>query len=555
MMTNLPARTSTTIGAFAAACLTANGVTTVFGIPGTHNIELYRGIDAQGIRHVLTRHEQGAVYAADGYARSTGRPGVVIATSGPGLTNCITGIANAYADRVPLLVISPGAARGCERRDLGFLHEAKDQRAGVDNFADASVRVESQAALEEAINAAFLGFRSGRLRPVHIEIPTDVIGESSVGSPGPAWNAPRPQPGIGWVRNVADAVRAAERPLVVIGGGCNDHGDALTSLVDTTGIPVVTTVQGKGAVSEAHKLSAGASAGGSSGFPPMRRADLILAFGTELKNADIDPRARVARFDVDPRQLHKHRRADFPVQADAGLAARALIEALRESVNSVSASWVTEVLQSAQQERAGATHIWGRLHDAVIRAAGYSGGEPVPARSVILTGDSSQISWQGTVRAAVLREARSFLTTDGFATLGYALPAAIGAKIARPEAAVVALLGDGALMFSVQELITAAEQGLALPVVVFDNGGYAEIEQNMREAGMTPSAVHLTSPDYAALARGFRCGFADVVTPAALDTAISEAVAATSPTLIRISEEAFMADVWRRGKHVDIENP
>lgn len=534
-----------TIGSFVAACLAENDVETVFGIPGTHNIEIYRGLQQEGIQHVLTRHEQGATYAADGYARATGRAGVVVATSGPGVTNCITGIANAYADSIPLLVVSPGAPRGDERRDLGLLHEAKDQRAGIDRFADASIRVESQTALEAAIHGTFHSFLSRRPRPVHIEIPTDLIEEPSHGRPSARWLANTIRPDSSAIFAVAQAVRNAERPLIVVGGGAVDDSKELTALVNTTGIPVVTTVAGKGVVSEHHNLSAGAGTGGSLGFSPTRRADLILAFATELKNTEIRPGASIARFDIDPAQLHKHHRAEFPVLGDAGVGAAALTEQLhRTAARPFAEGWVQEVLKAEDTVRTEANDTWLALHGAVIRAAQKS-VEPEAPHPVVLTGDSSQVSWQGTVRAAILDRPRSFLTTDGYATLGYSLPSAIGAKIAHPEANVVALLGDGALMFSVQELITAAEQNLPIPVVVIDNGGYGEIEENMRFAGIEPFAVALTQPEYAALAAALRCRFAEVGTPDELEQVVRESLAANAPTLIRISQDAFRSRVWR----------
>lgn len=535
---SLPGRE--TIGSFAATCLAENGVDTVFGIPGTHNIEIYRGLQRRNIRHILTRHEQGATYAADGYARASGQPGVVIATSGPGITNCITGIANAYADSVPLLVLSPGPRRGEERRNLGFLHEAKDQRSGIDCFAEESIRAESQRSLEEAIHGAFLRFRTGRPRPIHIEIPTDLLEEESTGAPEAAWNAGIPSPDSAAITAVAAAIRTAERPLILVGGGSANYGDILSSLVDLTGIPVVTTVQGKGTVSERHPRSVGALAGGSSGFQSLQRADFVLAFGTELKNAGLGADVRVARFDIDAGQLHKNHRSDFPVLGDVGLSAAALLAELANSPPTMSATWLREVLRDGKSTRAGAQEVWAVLHDAVTNAARGTSEKPV-----ILTGDSSQISWQGTVQSAVLERPRSFLTTDGYATLGYGLPAAIGAKLARPEASVVSLLGDGALMFSVQELATAAEQRLALPIVVFDNGGYAEIEQNMRDAGVAPFAVALTPPKYAALATALNCRFSATETPAGLEKAVREALTADRPTLIRIAAEDFNTPVWR----------
>lgn len=528
------------IGEFAAACLRANGVDTVFGIPGTHNIEIYRGLHREGIRHVLTRHEQGAVYAADGYARSTGRPGVVVATSGPGATNCITGIANAYADSVPVLLLSPGPARGEERRDLGFLHEAKDQRAGIDSFAGASVRAESKEALEQAIQGAFLAWRTTRARPVHIEIPTDLIGEREKTWETSAWPGTRPVPPADALRAVIDALRSARRPLIVAGGGCVDHSAALTTFVDATGIPVVTTLQGKGAVDERHPLTCGALAGSSAGFAPLAQADLVLAFGTELKGAEIAPDARVARFDIDPSQLHKHHVSALPVLGDLGAALVAMGTHPELTDLGMSPEWRDGVLAEAELLRARTDEEWAVLHRAILDGAATTSMTPT-----VLTGDSSQISWLGTTRSAVLHGPRRFLTTDGFATLGYGLPAAIGAKVAHPDAAVVAVVGDGALMFSVQELATASEIGLALPIVVFDNGGYAEIKQNMSDAGITPFAVDLARPDYRALAAAFHCGYRAATTPDELSASVRDALQSGSPTLIVVGAEHFSDKRWR----------
>ncbi|WP_308798077.1 thiamine pyrophosphate-binding protein [Agromyces silvae] len=528
------------LGEFAVACLVANGVDTVFGIPGTHNIELYRGVRRHGVRHVLTRHEQGATYGADGYARATGRPGVVIATSGPGATNCITGIANAYADSVPLLVISPGAPQGQERRDLGFLHEAKDQRAGIDRFAAASIRVESKPALAEAIHQAFLSWRTGRARPVHIEIPTDLIGERSPVTPTTRWEGTPAVAPEASVDAAVDALARARRPMVVAGGGAVDAGAELTVFAELTGVPVVTTLQGKGVVDETHPLSLGARAGDSFGFAVLAEADLVLALGTELKHANIAPTATLVRIDIDAAQLHKHRRAELPVLGDVAHALRAMTAHPRLPRDTVSPGWVATVRDASDAGAAPAMATWSVLHAAVIEGARGAGDGPV-----VLTGDSSQISWLGTVQTAVLEGPRRFLTTDGYATLGYSLPAAIGATLAVPEARVVALLGDGAFMFSVQELATASELGIGLPVVVFDNGGYAEIETNMRDADLEPFAVALTPPDYDALARAFHCGYIEANRPDDLASAVREAFGAGRPTIIRITANDFAAESWR----------
>ncbi|WP_111721099.1 thiamine pyrophosphate-binding protein [Homoserinimonas sp. OAct 916] len=531
---------STSLGAYAAACLRENGVEVVFGIPGTHNIEIYRGLTRHEIRHVLTRHEQGAVYAADGYARASGRPGVVIATSGPGVTNCITGIANAYADSVPMLVLSPGAPVGQERRDLGFLHEVKDQRSGIAQFAAASIRVESRGALEQAINGAFLSWRTGRCRPVHIEIPSDLMGSPTKGVVAPAWLGSAPVAPEGQIGAVLAAIQNARRPLIVAGGGCVESAAELRRLVEATGIPVVTTMAGKGSLSESHPLSCGALAGSSTEFPPIASADLILALGTELKSAPIGHETIVARFDLDPTQLNKHHRAAIPVLGELSSNLRSLLTTL-PGTRRADPDWQKRALDSAQDCRRSAEDKWAVFHEAIALGAKNS----APGKELIITGDSSQVSYQGTLQAAVIESPRRFLTTDGYATLGYAVPAAIGASLASKGIPVVAVLGDGAFMFSVQELATASELGLPLPIVIYDNGGYAEIEQNMEEAGIAPFAIKLNRPDYFALASAFHCEYYSAATPTELEAAIGDALTDVRPSLIVVCEADHQNTSWR----------
>ena len=530
------------LGSFIAACLYAHGVRTVFGIPGTHNIEIYRGLAQYGISHVLTRHEQGAVYAADGYAKSSGRPGVVIATSGPGVTNCITGIANAYADSVPLLVISPGVPSGAERLELGLLHETKDQRSGINNFAEESIRAENREAVETAINNIFLHFEAGRRRAYHLEIPTDRIEQITSGTEPLPWRKPEVGPASKALHQTLSLIRNAERPLIVAGGGSHSAGEDLQRFAERYEVPVITTVQGKAAIDEEHRLSIGALAGGSQGFAPFARADVILALGTELRNSGLSAEAVVIRCDLDRKQLNKHVPATVPVLADTGDFLRQLLEIHTPELVAPRESWLKQLQGEATNSKNEALATWAVLHERVLTAARSDAGRG----SVILTGDSSQVSWQGTVLAACMRGSERFITTDGYATLGYGLPAAIGAKIAKPATRVVSLLGDGALMFSIQELATASEQRLGLPVVVLDNGGYAEIEQNMLSAGIEPYAVSLKQPDYGALAKGFGCHAETATTPEELQSAVALAFERTAPTLIHLEMNNFMSQAWRQ---------
>ena len=266
----------------------------------------------------------------------------------------------------------------------------------------------------------------------------------------------------------------------------------------------------------------------------------MLALGTELKHATLGEDTTLVRVDIEVAQLHKHHRAHLPVLGDVSRTVRAMLSHPDAASGRVARDWSDSVRDAARRSRSRATEIWSVLHDAVLDGAGRS-----PERPVVLTGDSSQISWLGTVQTAVLDGPRRFVTTDGYATLGYGLPAAIGATLAVPDSTVVALLGDGALMFSVQELATASELGLSLAVVVLDNGGYAEIEANMRDAGLDPFAVALTPPDYAALAAAFHCRYEEARGPAELAAAVRAASGAGRPSIIRVAQSDFATAAWR----------
>jgi len=487
-------------GAAVVDALAAHGVRDVFGIPGTHNLEVYRYLAGSGIRHVVTRHEQGAGYAADGYARVAGRPGVLLTTSGPGITNAVTALATAYADSVPLLAISPGPPRGQVRADAGWLHEVKDQQAALDAVTAHSLRVESADDIPEAVADAFEGFASIRPRPVHLEVPVDVLEGEWVRRAVPALRQPQ-QAGapIAQAQQIAELLIAAANPLLVAGGGARGATDAIRTLAEL-GIPVLTTVNGKGVLDETHPSALGASIRLPVAHRAMNDADLLLVVGSELGDSDLwggavepgTPGGRtVVRIDIDPAQMHKNVRADLDVVGDAAVVLGAVLDALPADgfhARSVDPATRRAIDADAARDAGPWTAIQDTLRDAL------------PADTVI-AGDSSQVTYYGTVHHWPFTPANRLLYPTGYATLGYGLPAAIGAKVAEPSRPVVALVGDGAAMFSIQELATAAQQRLPLPVVVVDNGGYAEIREQMVERGIEPQAVDLPRVDLPAVAR------------------------------------------------------
>ncbi len=497
-----------------ARALAAAGVELVFGIPGTHTLPIHRWLGAAGIRHVTPRHEQGGGYAADGYARVSGRAGVVLATSGPGVINTATPAATAYADSVPMLIVSPSMPTRIEGRDTGYLHESKDQGAAMDALTAYSYRARTPAEAADAVRGAFESF-GGRPRPVHVEVPVDVLeADGPVEIAAPSRSDPAPPD----VSRLAAALAAAERPALVLGGGARGADAARLR------VPVVTTVNGKGIVDERDPLSLGASIRLRAAQRWLAERDLVIAVGTELGDSDLwgaklELGGRLARIDVDPRQLHKNAPADLALRGDAA-AALAQLEpwpGKAEDLSAVRAAIRDEAL------RDGAPYL--DLAGALDEALGPDG---------VLAGDSTMPAYYGAVHFLPMGPRRRFIYPTGYATLGYALPAAIGAKLAAPGRPVVALCGDGGLLFTVAELATAAELELPLPIVVANNRGYGEIRDQMAEAGIDPVGVDLQVPDLPALATAFGGSGARIDDPGELAPALREALGRPGPTILEV---------------------
>jgi thiamine pyrophosphate-dependent acetolactate synthase large subunit-like protein len=524
-------------GAAVVETLAAHGVDTVFGIPGTHNLELYRHLTAAGIHPVTPRHEQGGGYAAEGYARVSGRPGVVLTTSGPGLTNAMTAAATAYAESQPLLVVSPGVPTGTEGADLGLLHETKDSSAAMGNLVRWSRRVTSPDEAADAVTEAFAAFRGTRPRPVHVEIPVDVLEREWTGSAwvGAAVAASAPDPAD--VRRAAALLGAARTPLVIAGGGAVDAAAEVRALAEALGAPVATTVNGKGVLDEAHPLAVGAAVRLRALQQASGESDVLLVVGSELGDSDLwegrITAGTVIRCDIEAGQLHKNCRADLALLGDAATTLRAV---LAELTGAGSTRCPSVPLRSAELLRAACrAEARGDARDyeainAAVRAALPPDG--------VLAGDSSQVTYLGSVHFFDLPAPRRFCYTPGYATLGYGLPAAIGAALARPGRPVVALIGDGALMFSLQELATAVQLRLPLPVVVVDNGGYREIRDQQVARSIPPVGVDLPAPDLVALAAAFGAHGVRAGDPDALTALVADALSADRPTLIHLKQQS-----------------
>ncbi|MFF0945356.1 thiamine pyrophosphate-binding protein [Kocuria sp. CPCC 205300] len=529
-------------GELLMAALAAHGVDTVFGIPGTHNLGIFAAMGGHGIRNVTTRHEQGAGYAADGYARSSGRVGVVVTTTGPGATNAATALGQAYSDSVPVLLIAPGVPRDHPSDGDGLLHEQVDQRGTLAGVVRQSHRVQSLAEIPTAVARAFARMGHGRARPEYLEIPLDLIDER--GAVPDVAPLPPAAPGVPAEAEIGSAARAlagAERILIIAGGGAAGAAEQVAAVAEHLGAPVITSTNGKGTLPEDHPLALGAGMQ-IEAFPELvESVDTVLAIGTELASADWFGRypqfpRTVVRIDADPTGLLTNVAPSHPLLGDAAETLRLLLEALPEKDRAADPRAGAELKKRFVQAQENSAETWMESFRSL--------NEVLPDDAVIAA-DNAMSAYNGAVPAVRLCRPRSFLFPTGFGTLGYGLPAGIGAKLAAPETPVVVLQGDGGLMFVISELAAAAEARLALPVIVYDNGGYGEIRNEMADRGDPVHSVALSSPDFPAMAKAMGCHGVHLNEPGELGQTVLQALEADRPTVIHVIEHSRAATGMR----------
>jgi acetolactate synthase-1/2/3 large subunit len=514
-------------GVAAVRLLESYGVTTVFGIPGVHTLEYYRGLADSGIRHVTPRHEQGAGFMADGWGRVTGHPGVSLVITGPGVTNVLTPVGQAHHDSQPLLVLSAAVDPAAHRR--GTIHDLPDQRGLTGAVTAFSATVRNLEELVEAFARAWDVFESGRPRPVHIEVPVDVLRAPAPDPPKPRRPAPRPIAAVAELRQAADRLAAAERPVLLLGGGAVDAGPEALAIAERLSAPLGLTINARGAVPSGHPLCLGSALC----FPPVSDlvlgADAMLAVGTEFSELDWwglpePPRLpeTLIRIDLDADQLAA--RPCIPLLGDAAPTLRALGELLGERPQPPGGGYdqVRRALAGLRWPPDVAEHL--ELVSALDRAL---------PESRIVAADSTQPGYAAN-HAMPAHRPRSWLMPIGFGSLGCALPMAIGAKLAAPDRPVAALAGDGGLLFTLSELATARDLGLSIPVVVWNNDGYGEIRDSMRRVGIDPIGTDASAHDLVAIARGFGCLAERADDPAAVETMVAAALEADRPTLIEV---------------------
>lgn len=529
--------TKPTVGEALVAGLKERGTTCVFGIPGVHTVELYRGLAASGIRHVTPRHEQGAGFMADGYARVSGKPGVAFVITGPGLTNTLTPMAQARADSVPVLVVSGVNASASLGKGLGHLHELPDQHALARTVAKVSAHVAGPEDLDGALNQAFAALSSGRPAPVHIQVPLDVAGQAQAEAGGrPAERVPPSRDAE--LQQAAAMLDAAGRVVILAGGGAKRAADALRVLAERLDAPVIQTANARG-VLHGHPLSVPASPSLQAVRVLIEDADCVLALGTELGQTDYDMYATgtlaampgLIRVDVCREQLSRHP-AELTIEARAEDAAAGLLGLLRETGGRSGGSARAEQARVAAWQEIGPEY---RQQTAILNAI----RDAVPG--ALMVGDSTQPIYAGNLYFDHDRPGGWFNAATGYGALGYGIPAAIGAAIADPGARVICLAGDGGAQFSLPEIMTAVDEQLPVTFVIWNNRGYREIATSMEDADVTVVGCDPTPPDFAATAQSFGIPHRRLVmAPEAIAAALKDMAGTAGPQMIEIEAPEFV---------------
>ncbi len=519
------------------------GVDTVFGIPGNHTVQLYRGLASSTIAHISPRHEQGAAFMADGYARASGKPGVCFLISGPGLTNAATAMMQALADSIPMLVITAVAARQDLGMGQGRLHELPDQRALASQCSRFSHTLMRADELPKVLARAFAVFNSQRPGPVHIELPLDVITAAADHVSSVPWPVPsRPGPDPKLIQLAAEKLAAAAQPLLIVGGGAVAAGDDLCALAECLDAPVLNTVNAKGLIACSHPLAVGGSPSLGVIREELARADVVLAIGTEFGETDYDMlfvgelniAGELIRIDIDAQQLTRNIRPSLALTGDAGLCMQALLQELVQELPDATDKSGAARTQAMRAAITGEQHYhadFSRLFETIQQA--------LPG--LVLVGDSTLPTYYAVWQYETEQPRRYFHSATGGGTLGFAIPAALGAKLAQPDLPVAALIGDGSAQFTLAELAAGVEAQLPVAVLIWNNDGYREIKQGMLAADIEPTGVDIYTPDLLQVAQGLGCQTARVESLDELAQVLQDSQTEKRPTVIELRQEDFVS--------------
>jgi acetolactate synthase I/II/III large subunit len=514
-----------------AKSLYREGVRVIFGLPGVQLYHLLDGLyDEPGIRFITTRHEQATSYMADGYARAGGGIGTALVVPGPGLQNASAGIGTAYAASSPILVVSGQIERDLIGVDRGMLHEVNDQMDTIRPVTKWAARILKPQDVPATVHEAFRQLKTGRPRPVEIEIPPETLAEEAdIELLEPA-NVLRPAASAEQIQMGAEVLRHAKQLLIIAGGGviASKASAALQTLAEFLQAPVITTAEGKGALSDRHPLALGAMRLRQDPIVDyLAQTDVVLAVGTRLAFPQLFSGQTVVQIDVDASEVGRNYAPTVGLVGDAKRTLEALYTTLVATTPAPpSRQEETEALKRARREspHANLQPLAGFLK--AIRNA-------VPDDGVVISG-MTQVGYYSRPYYPVYQPG-TFLTSSYFGNLGYAYPTALGAKVARPDAAVVAISGDGGFLFNAQELATAVAHKINAVVIVFNDNAFGNVMRDQRDRfqGRVYGA-ELHNPDFMKLADAYGARGARAHNAEELEAKLKEAIGINAPTLIEL---------------------
>ena len=510
--------------------LVAHGVDTVFGLPGAQIYGLFDAFQQAQLKVIGARHEQACGYMAFGYARSTGRPGVFSVVPGPGVLNAGAALLTAFGSNEPVLCLTGQVPTAFLGKGRGHLHEMPDQLATLRTFVKWADRIEYPDMAPTMVSRAFQEMLSGRRGPVSLEMPWDVftqraeVGVSKVFDPFPA-----PQPDPDRIRSAASLIAGSRTPMIFVGSGAIHARDEILELAESIDAPVVAFRSGRGIVSNAHELGLTMAAA----YRLWPQTDLMIGIGTRMELPASSFRwpfqpagLKSIRIDIDPSEMRRLT-PDAAVISDAQAGTRELLAAVRKQGYSKTSG------RRAAIREASATAL-RQIQQVQPQMAYLNILREVLPSNAIVTDELSQVgfaSWYG----FPIYQPRTFINSGYQGTLGSGFPTALGAKVAHPDRAVVAITGDGGFMFGVQELATAVQYQIGVVVLVFNNNAYGNVRRDQREHfDGRVVAADLVNPDFVKLAESFGVGAARVTSPEAFRPALEKALADGGPYLIDI---------------------
>ena len=514
--------------------LKALGVETVFGYPGGAIMPIYDALAGSGLQHILVRHEQGAAFSADAYARATGRTGVCMATSGPGATNLITGIANAYMDSVPMVCITGQVGTHLMGTD-GF--QEVDILGMTLGIVKHSWLVRNPAEIPAILAEAFAIAREGRPGPVLVDIPRDVAATrvaTSAAGDFAEWKAPAPDAEA--LKAAEKLIASAQKPLFYVGGGVEMAGAAqeLRDLVARTGIPLVSTLKGLGTLPTTHDLALGMLGmhGTRAANIAVQDADLLIVLGARFddratgKLNAFAPNAKVIHFDIDRAEIGKLRKADVGIVGDLKIG----LPALNPKVGPIQ-KWVEKCKADKWEHRfrynAPGQGIYA---PGLLKTLSEKAGD----KFMVACDVGQHQMW--VAQHCEFPNNRAHLTSGGSGAMGYGLPAGLGAKLGRPDMHVVTVSGDGSFMMNIQEMATLNRYNIPLKIVLLDNSSLGLVrqwqqlffEENYSEIDLSDN------PDFVVVAKAFNLDAFRITHRHEVDAALDRLLAAEGPTLLHV---------------------